>query len=379
MNRMIKVAAIFASVIILAWAMPEPPKKSIIHSGTEVITIDGPYLLYRGDSLFVHYIDSANKKITLRSSQWSLAEKDKVQLEINSDEPGKTFTVKLKQKHVPEKSVYGKAKKMMVISDIEGNFQAMRKLLQGNGIMDDAFRWTFGDGHLVLVGDFVDRGMMVTEVLWLIYSLESQAEASGGKVHFVLGNHEVMNMNGDFNYVQPRYMAHADSMKVSYLSLFGAQSELGRWMASKNVSERIGNVLFTHGGYSTYMNLVQMDLKKINDTARLYYTDTSYNYPGIYSELIFSEDGPFWYRGYYHGEKRASKEQVDSTLTFYDCRYIVTGHTVVAKEISSFFQGKVINVDMAHSKGYSEGLWIENNKFLRVNAGGEKKEINLVY
>jgi hypothetical protein len=105
-------------------------------------------------------------------------------------------------------------------------------------------------GHLVLVGDFVDRGTMVTEVLWLIYSLESQAEAAGGKVHYILGNHEIMNMNGDHHYVHPRYKAHADSMHISYLKLFSQQSELGRWFATKNVTERIGNVLFAHAGFS---------------------------------------------------------------------------------------------------------------------------------
>ena len=40
---------------------------------------------------------------------------------------------------------------MLVISDIEGNFEAFRKLLQGNGVIDENFNWTYGKDHLVLV------------------------------------------------------------------------------------------------------------------------------------------------------------------------------------------------------------------------------------
>lgn len=354
----------------------QPPVKS---DESIVTTIDGPYILYRGDSIVVNYIDSANQQLLLRSNQWPQTDREKVELIVQTDEPGKTFTVKLKGTHTPEKPSYNKVKKMLVFSDMEGEFAAMRKLLQGNGVIDNDYNWTYGDGHLVLVGDFVDRGKMVTEMLWLIYLLESKAEAAGGKVHFILGNHEVMNMNGDHHYVHRRYFTHAEIMKVPYLNLFSPQSELGRWMASKNVTERINNFLFTHGGYSTYMNMVQMELKQINDTSRLYYSDTSMRFPSIYSELIFSDDGPFWYRGYYHGRPKASNQQVDSTLDLYNCKHIVTGHTVVSKEILGFYDGKVINIDVPHKQGYTEALLIEEKKMYRVNNRGEKMEITIVY
>ena len=94
-----------------------------------------------------------------------------------------------------------------MISDIEGNFGAFRKLLQGNRVIDENFNWTYGKDHLVLVGDFVDRSTMVTEVLWLIYSLEEKAKAAGGYVHYILGNHEIMNMSDELDYVQERYIA----------------------------------------------------------------------------------------------------------------------------------------------------------------------------
>src|SRR5262245_51015590 len=194
---------------------------------------------------------------------------------------------------------------MLVISDIEGNFDGFRKLLQGNGVIDENFNWTYGKDHLVLVGDFVDRGKMVMEVLWLIYSLEEKAKEAGGYVHYVLGNHEIMNMSGEIDYVQQRYIEHAALMNKPYMQLFGPDAEIGRWLATKNVVERVGNILFTHGGISHYVNYMAMPLKEMNDLTRPYYTDTTYKYPDERLNIMYSDFGPFWYRGYYKAPKAA--------------------------------------------------------------------------
>jgi 3',5'-cyclic AMP phosphodiesterase CpdA len=313
--------------------------------------------------------------VKLRTEILQQPQKEQVRLSVRTDEPGKTFQVKLHQKLEPEKSTYSKIKKMLVISDIEGEFGALRSLLQGNGVIDENYRWTFGDGHLVLLGDFVDRGEMVTEVLWLIYSLEIQALVSGGKVHYILGNHEVMNMQGDDRYVHFRYKVQADTMQIAYMELFSRQSELGRWMATKNVIERIGNILFAHAGISGFFNQVGMTLNAVNDSARLYYSDTSAIYISPHADFLFGDYGPLWYRGYYIGTKRATVSQVDSTLDIYSIRHIVTGHSLIGHEILSAYDGKVINIDVPHHAGNSEALLIEGNKMHRVNAKAEKMKI----
>ena len=337
-------------------------------------TIDGPYVLYRNDSVFVKYIDENGGTKTIRTDSMQASQKGSVNLVVNTDIPGRTFTVQLKQKLVNEKPEYGGVKKMLVISDIEGNFEALRKLLQGNRVIDENFNWTFGKDHVVFVGDFVDRGKMVTEVLWLVYSLEEKAKAAGGYVHYILGNHEIMNMSNDLNYVNKRYLQHAALMNKPYMQLFGPDAEIGRWLATKNVAEKIGNVLFAHGGISTYINFLNISLKELNEITRPYYTDTTYKYKDDRLNIIYSDLGPFWYRNYYKAP-RASMEQIDSTLDNYRVKHISTGHTIIAKEISSVYGGKVYNTDVHHAEGHSEALLIDNGNFWRVNAAGEKFEI----
>ncbi len=335
---------------------------------------DGPYVLYRNDSVFVNYIEGDSVSASLKTDSMKLSGKDSIVLRINTDLPGKTFTVKLKPKLTNEKAEYKKVSKMLILSDIEGNFEAFRKLLQANHVIDDNFNWTFEKNHLVLVGDFVDRGTMVTEVLWLIYSLEEKARAAGGYVHYILGNHEIMNMSNDLRYVQNRYMRNAALMNKSYMQLFGPDAEIGRWLATKNVTERVGDILFMHGGISQYVNMMNISLKELNDLVRPFYTDTTYEYSDKRLNILYSDVGPFWYRGYYTGQK-ATMAQIDSTLNVYGVRYISTGHTIVANEIRSFYDGKLFDTDVHHAAGHSEALLFEDGKFWRVNATGEKSDI----
>jgi len=339
--------------------------------------IDGPYVLYRNDSVFVNYIEDNGGVRSVKTDSMLSSSKENIDLQVNTEIPGKTFSVKLKSKHTNEKSEYNGVKKMLVISDIEGNFEAFRKLLQASQVIDENFNWTFDKDHVVFVGDFVDRGKMVMEVLWLIYSLEEKAKAAGGYVHFILGNHEIMNMSNDLNYVNERYIQHAALMNKHYMQLFGPDAEIGRWLASKNVIERVGNVLFTHGGISSYMNTIGIPLKELNEMTRPFYTDTTYQYPDRRLDVIYSDFGPFWYRGYYKAPV-AKIDQIDSTLSIYGVRHISTGHTVISKEIKSLYKGKLFNTDVHHADGHSEALLIDNGKFWRINAAGEKLPVETI-
>jgi hypothetical protein len=50
------------------------------------------------------------------------------------------------------------------------------------------------------VGDQLDRGDNEIDVLALLHRLKAQANATGGAVHILAGNHETMNARGNFRY-----------------------------------------------------------------------------------------------------------------------------------------------------------------------------------
>ena len=85
--------------------------------------------------------------------------------------------------------------KIAAISDIHGQYDLLINLLKSNKIIDNDGLWSFGNGHFVVAGDMFDRGHDVTKVLWFLYDLEKQAKEKGGKLHVMLGNHDVMVLN----------------------------------------------------------------------------------------------------------------------------------------------------------------------------------------
>lgn len=78
-----------------------------------------------------------------------------------------------------------------------------------------------------------------------------------------------MNLKGKFRYVRNKYLVNADSMKLNYEEWYSQDSELGRWLRSKNGIEKIGDYLFLHAGISRNFPKDKYSLKEINDNIRL--------------------------------------------------------------------------------------------------------------
>jgi hypothetical protein len=287
----------------------------------------------------------------------------------NAENSDKYFSFRLKTEVVNERASYPAPSKMLLLSDIEGNFLAFRQLLIKNKVIDRKHNWIYGDGHLVVVGDCFDRGEQVVECLWLIYSLEENSKRAGGYVHFILGNHEIMNLNSDWRYIHPKY-AKAVNDKSAVTALYDGNNTLWKWLISKNIIEKIGDILVVHGGISPEMNLVEYSVEEINRLARPYYVFGDQDFEDRFLQLVFNSDqSPFWYRGYYKGT--ANEAQVDETLAHFGVRTIVTGHTIV-NSIGTYFDGKVVNINTNHAVGNSEALLIKGHHFYKVNSEGKR-------
>jgi hypothetical protein len=353
--------------------LPDPRKDNAVAIISEInkqlaLGNDGPYVFYENAGMIAYRINSSNV-----TKQRRLVENN-IRLVSQMDDIQKTFPIQLKTKLTTEATVtVARPEKLFVLSDIEGNFVAFRKLLQVNKIIDDQFNWAFGKGHLVFAGDMFDRGNQVTECLWLVYMLEEKAKSAGGYVHFILGNHEIMNLQGDHRYVEDKYKENAKLMGKTLVQLYNEDSELGRWLRTKNIVEKIGDMLFTHGGISAEMSKLKISIADINQLARPNYANRQDDYKDVNTNVIMSSKvGPFWYRGYYDPKSKITETGVDSILREFDVKHIVTGHTIVADTISIHYGGKVINTDTKHASGKSEALLIEGNNFYRVNAEGKR-------
>ncbi|MCJ7557180.1 MAG: metallophosphoesterase [Gammaproteobacteria bacterium] len=88
-------------------------------------------------------------------------------------------------------------KRMVVVGDAHGAYQHLFRVLRQSGVMDEQGQWTGGNTHLVSLGDLMDRGADSRKIMDLLMQLQKQAPGSGGRVHVLVGNHELMNLTGD--------------------------------------------------------------------------------------------------------------------------------------------------------------------------------------
>ena len=89
--------------------------------------------------------------------------------------------------------------RIVAIGDLHGDAENAMLLLDALGVLDrNTRKWTGGDTLLVQTGDIVDRGPDGKILYDLFAELKQQAEEQGGKVVQILGNHDAMNLCGDF-------------------------------------------------------------------------------------------------------------------------------------------------------------------------------------
>jgi Calcineurin-like phosphoesterase. len=336
---------------------------------------DGPLVFYRGPEIVVKYVvvrDTAARVKILKFSS-----KSEVSLTCQVPESGDSFTFMLRDDYRDEETFYPAPAKLLALSDIEGNFSALKTMLLGAKVMDKQFRWTFGAGHLVLVGDFFDRGLNVTECLWLIYKLEGEAAAAGGKVHFILGNHELLNLQGNTTYVRKKYLANAALLGEEYKFWYDRHSELGRWLRTKNAVERIGDIVYCHGGISPALAATKLSLPDINRISRQNLGKPNEAISDSLAKAVFDpRTGIFWYRG--AAKSLASPDDITAVLRYAGAKRMVIGHTM-HPDVTALYGGKVICIDLYHEEnlrqGFMKTLWVEDGLCYVLDSRGVKTTV----
>ena len=340
---------------------------------TSHASYDGPHIFYRQEHTIIKQtLKRGDKVYPVMDTIFGKITGRQITCHVNDTIKFRT-TIKKSIKNEP--SIYPMPSKLFAISDIEGNFITFRDLLVNNGVMSPAYKWTFGAGHLVLNGDFFDRGLHVTECLWLIYHLEQEALKAGGYVHFILGNHEIMNMNGDLRYMRNKYYENTYIIKEAYSNWYTPDTELGRWLQSKNIVEKIGTYLFTHGGISEEVAGNKADIEKINSKARdFYYKEAkALECKDEFLVALFNDkSSPFWYRGYV--SETIDEAVLNTILTKYEVSKIVVGHSLV-DDVRYIYNGKVIAIDTKHATGDAEAFLVESGSEYRVDIAGKRYPI----
>ncbi|MCH8620356.1 metallophosphoesterase [Undibacterium sp. TS12] len=367
----IAVAALSGLTLVQASLAQTATITSQVSTATAPVTgiNDGPYVFYQTDKGGLDVSWVCNDQVQKRS----FTKTANVTLPAPCGYP-QALTIRAAESAFPVTARFT-ADKLAAISDIHGQFDLMQKLLQGNGIINKDWQWTYGKGHLVITGDVFDRGPKVTEALWLLYALEEQARAAGGAVHLLIGNHEAMSLSGNVRYLNKKYAEVARQLGSSYQQMFDNNSVLGRWLRSKPVIIEVNGMLFMHGGlHPDYQNL-KLSMAEINEKYR---QSLGLSKEQIKTEAVldylYGSLGPLWYRGYFNTPKLAN-DDLAALLQQMKVGRIVVGHTTM-DGVYSHYQGKVISIDSGIKGGVKgEMFFWENGKISKAGMDGVHAEI----
>ena len=338
---------------------------------SQSVPVDGPYVFYNRDSVSIKTIYNDGGKEIAGNVTIHKTGKKEARLNINfAGHPDWKFSTAFHTITIPP-TMYIRPDRLFIVSDIEGEFAALRSLLVSNRVIDSNYRWVYGNGHLVIAGDLFDRGTDINACLWLLYALEEEAKKTNGYVHVLLGNHDIMQLSGDYRYTDMIYLKRAELLNVKLSGLYNKNTELGMWLHSKNIVEKIGDLLVLHAGISVNVLNTGSTAESINSICRPWYA-THYDDLPENMVLYFGPDSPIWYRGYFT-TPMATEEQVDATLNKFKVRRIIVGHTIVDTSIVIRNNTKVIGIDVDQHMGFHKALIIEGDNYYEADNRGNKR------
>jgi hypothetical protein len=298
--------------------------------------------------------------------------------------------------------------RIVAMGDIHGDYGRFVELLRNAQLVDRNNAWAGGATHLVLTGDFLDRGPAPRQVMDLLIDLEPQAEKAGGRVHALIGNHEAMNIYGDLRFVSREDLESYRTPNSGLLRervlkavledlrakgappkdeekfrkdfenghplgladrqlAFALGGKYGKWLRGQNAVLKINDLIFVHGGIGPkYAARTRED---INQTIRAELDDLTKGRGGMAED----PDGPLWYRDLACSPEndRNLEREIDRALRTQLARHMVIGHTVVPA-ILPRFGSRVITIDVGLSALYGGPpafLLVEDSKYYAVYGG----------
>lgn len=332
---------------------------------------DGPYIMKVNNKFKVNWIENGSPREDYIHAGNFNEIRNAFNLKFDYHHLRETFLTRPDYNHS-----YNQADSICVISDIHGEYNSYIELLKAGGIIDKDLNWNFGSGHLVVLGDISGKGDMVTEVYWHLYGLEKQAARAGGKVHVLLGNHELLLLRKSLMDLNEKYRKVETVFNKDYSDFYAENTVLGKWLRSRPVVITIDNILFVHGGISYELVRRKLTARQIN---RIFFNNIIGKDPEtVYSnellKFLSHTDGPLWYRGYFE-DADFCENKLQPILDFYDKEHIIVGHTPCL-EIDAVFNNKIIGVDTGlQYKQSGEMLIYSNGSFYRSTLTGNRIRI----
>lgn len=229
-------------------------------------------------------------------------------------------------------------KRIIIIGDVHGDIKRFKNILIDANVINNNFEWIAEPPETVIIqlGDQIDSKnrfpsienwevLKDYEMIYFTDKLNLIARAKGGYCISLIGNHELMNIIGDFSYVSQ------NSISNDRINLFKAKGSLALSLAKRPLICKIGDLLFCHAKLDLeHLNLLKKYEKKlfyINDLWKNYLENATINIEDkiLFDNIILGSNGILW--------NRNENNSASTSILFKELgiTYMFLGHTCYDK------------------------------------------------
>ena len=141
---------------------------------------------------------------------------------------------------------------LCAIGDLHGDALHAMEALRLCEAIDASGRWVGGALTVVQVGDVLDRGNASLPLVHRLWKLQEEASAAGGELLMLVGNHELLNMQGATRYVHKGELRSFGGAAAWQELMHPQRGEGGRRLAAQPAvavrGEGACRTLFLHAG-----------------------------------------------------------------------------------------------------------------------------------
>ena len=282
-------------------------------------------------------------------------------------------------------------RRIICLGDIHGDLLATKKSLQLAQVIDKNGNWIGGDTVVVQVGDQVDRcrpnlnedcgDKEITKndesdirVLEYFEELHKKAKQKGGAVYSLIGNHEIMNVQGDIRYVSYEGRKEFGGDEGRRKAFEAGQGWAKRMACTRPAVLVIGSTVFAHAGILPKL-AKKYTPKQVNQAVKNYLLN---DYSQEDKEIVENRKiSPFWTR-INSSESDMSCGMARQSLRTWNVGRMIVGHTPqIDKEgANAICKGRVWRIDVGSSKAFDPFVQHENRiQVLEILNDGQKVRV----
>lgn len=285
--------------------------------------------------------------------------------------------------NVDTPTYFDAAQRVIVIGDVHGDLARLTECFYATGVLNKNTEWTAYPPNTVVVqlGDQVDsrnRGsnddwerVPDTEVMLFMDRIDNLARLKGGRVISLIGNHEIMNVLGDFTYVSDNSGRDLSLRKQR----FEPGGPFAKVLAKRCVVAKVGSLMFVHGGIlPMHLMLVDGNLHRMNEIVRKFLRGETMEMHDktLLHDVVVGDRGILWTRAYMDivNNMESMQEVLSYVLGNTGCKLVCVGHNTVSA-ITGVSGGRLWLVDTGLSRAYGN----ESFQVLEILNDGEEFKI----